>query len=574
MSRRVQSLLTSLILVGTFGCLSDDTPSGPTAEGKVVVTIESTAATTQTIGPAGGTIQATGSNGITYTLVIPENALLRDTAITLTPVREIQNLPLSGGLVAAVDFKPSGLSFVNPATLTIATSARPTGNLKMVGLSYAGDGDSLGLALIDVGASDVKFTVTHFSGLGLAFGTTQNVQALLQSNPATTNSSQFYINTLFAALLQSPRDAAFELQVMEDWFDNVVLLALRNATTDAQLVTAFSELSEWNAARPSLNSLISPTPTLDSRDTQWSKQELGPKIGQAIAGNLQLCATQGTITSARIAALDNAIFWLVAGAAYGAGPAGSFPDDAAFPSVSCAQVVTVSVVPPPNPMQIGFPHSLDITFGLKFVNDPTPVPASFEVTVFANNATVGTPQGFTALSPRGFFTTVVTAESSSVFLAVTACYSPVLIGGNALCHTETIFAGASPPPPPGPPPPAVGDKYVGTRQFNGTSNPFDAALIFTPARDRALFCTSPFSGNTPDQNRRTCATLGGPFTDKSNYILFSITFSGNTFHGTDVFPGGTNFGLRISGQINGTQLSGRYDDTRNGLFVTFTMTQR
>ncbi len=96
------------------------------------------------------------------------------------------------------------------------------------------------------------------------------------------------------------------------------------------------------------------------------------------------------------------------------------------------------------------------------------------------------------------------------------------------------------------------------------------AVIFTTARDTALYCFSPLAGNTPDQNRRTCATLGGPFTEGSGYLLFSITFSGNTFQGT-----GNGFGLtfQIRGQISGTQLTGRIDSSDN-LFQTFTMTQR
>ena len=65
------------------------------------------------------TIKATGADGTTYTLVIPAGALVGPETITLTPLAKVDDLPLSGGLEAAVELEPHGLVLLKQATLTI-----------------------------------------------------------------------------------------------------------------------------------------------------------------------------------------------------------------------------------------------------------------------------------------------------------------------------------------------------------------------------------------------------------------------------------------------------------------------
>lgn len=55
------------------------------------------------IGSAGATLTATSSAGITYTLTIPAGALQAPTEITLTPIKDQQNLPVRGGFAAGAD---------------------------------------------------------------------------------------------------------------------------------------------------------------------------------------------------------------------------------------------------------------------------------------------------------------------------------------------------------------------------------------------------------------------------------------------------------------------------------------
>src|SRR4051794_8353682 len=50
----------------------------------------------------GGMAFASGADGTSYTLIIPDRALTHDTRVTLTPITSIDGLPLSGGFVAGV----------------------------------------------------------------------------------------------------------------------------------------------------------------------------------------------------------------------------------------------------------------------------------------------------------------------------------------------------------------------------------------------------------------------------------------------------------------------------------------
>lgn len=74
---------------------------------------------TQAIGPGGGTVSVTAPDQVAYTLDVPAGAVEQLIEFTLTPVKSIAGLPLSGGLVGAVRIQPDGLVFEVPATLTI-----------------------------------------------------------------------------------------------------------------------------------------------------------------------------------------------------------------------------------------------------------------------------------------------------------------------------------------------------------------------------------------------------------------------------------------------------------------------
>ena len=120
------------------------------------------------------TIKATGADGTTYTLVIPAGALIGPETITLTPVLPVGDLPLSGGLEAAVELKPHGLVLLKQATLTIdAPSLGPIAQQTPFYFHEGGEDFHLYPILRPRPGDDasvVRFPIEHFStpGVGLA----------------------------------------------------------------------------------------------------------------------------------------------------------------------------------------------------------------------------------------------------------------------------------------------------------------------------------------------------------------------------------------------------------------------
>ena len=128
------------------------------------------AATTATIGTAGGTLTATGADGSSFTLTIPAGALAGDIAITLTPVSSVDGLPLSGGAAAAVDISPDGLSLMKPATLAITPAHAPAISDQR-GFSWHDDaGHEVYLRDLSP-VAPIEMQLEHFSGYGVGSGT-------------------------------------------------------------------------------------------------------------------------------------------------------------------------------------------------------------------------------------------------------------------------------------------------------------------------------------------------------------------------------------------------------------------
>ncbi len=143
-------------------------PGGAPLE--VTVALDTARAVTQDVPLTGGTLTATGADGSTYTLSIPANALAQATRITLTPVAQVSNLPLgeTSRTSLGVQMEPSGLQFVNPATLTItpaAASAVPLASQLFV--QWDGTGQKLALAAPNPRSAEIQLSVMHFSGMGV-----------------------------------------------------------------------------------------------------------------------------------------------------------------------------------------------------------------------------------------------------------------------------------------------------------------------------------------------------------------------------------------------------------------------
>ena len=410
------------------------------------VTLAPGSAKTAIVGSGGGTIQTTDAKGVLYTLHIPALALMAPVAITMTPLATATGLPLAGGFVAGVDFKPSGLQFAQPATLTIVTSAQPGADQRLVGLTYQGAGEALALTGAKRQSNTITLAVSHFSGVIAGFGTTQNVDALFLSvvlEASQLGISNFAIDMLIQQAIQAPRDGAQELFIMEGWFDVVILPTLDQASTDVQLLQAVGEYEGWRSYWPDFLDLFShipggkDAPSLVARRTLW-EQAFVAKVKLAIAANKQLCAAPG-LASARLAALNNALFWQrIATYIYFVATAQNGLDPAALRAGLCAKSISQNLVLP-DPLVEGQAQNLDVTFALEF-NDGVVVPADFVVTTTGQGADLQFP-GASAAAPPGFFTGVVTPTGGTVTLDLVACYA----GGDVanliadeICHSTPL----------------------------------------------------------------------------------------------------------------------------------------
>jgi hypothetical protein len=116
-----------------------------------------------TLGRLGGTVTATGADGTVYALAVPPGALTADTAITLTPLRSIAGLPVTGGVVG-VQLGPDGLVLLKPATLTITRKGAVPRTT--VGYVYVGNGRDVALERARRSGSTLTIAIAHFSGAG------------------------------------------------------------------------------------------------------------------------------------------------------------------------------------------------------------------------------------------------------------------------------------------------------------------------------------------------------------------------------------------------------------------------
>lgn len=125
------------------------------------VTVDADRAVTQTIGPSGGEIAVT-TGDVTYTLRLPADALVFDTAITLTPIVTIGGLDLPDGTLHGVDLQPHGLQLGAMADLEITGISDA-----VLGFAYSDAGLDLRPAPIAPDPDRLAVYVSHFSGAGV-----------------------------------------------------------------------------------------------------------------------------------------------------------------------------------------------------------------------------------------------------------------------------------------------------------------------------------------------------------------------------------------------------------------------
>jgi len=154
----------------------DTVPFTVLYDGRIHPVLDGARSSVSAIGPAGGFVNATGADGVTYRLAVPAGALDAGRLITLTPVAAIADLPLSRGLAAAAQFEPSGLHLAVPGTLTITF---PGSVPPLVAFAYGGDGTDFAVVASSVGAQAVTIAVEHFSGAGAGTPSAADFDALV-----------------------------------------------------------------------------------------------------------------------------------------------------------------------------------------------------------------------------------------------------------------------------------------------------------------------------------------------------------------------------------------------------------
>lgn len=358
------------------------------------------------VGPGGGTVSATASDGTSYTLDVPPAAVSEATPITMTPIDAVDGVGLSGGLAGSVYLQPVGQTFAVPATLRIATTKTPPAGTQLVGFDVADDGDTIDLIPALAGEGGLAVPVFHFSSPGIGFGTTDDLKVLTAANPARPEES---IRRDITELLSQPvpwttfpQAEAYRL-ILLTWHSTVEP-ELRAARTDADVLAT---IADWRQLVFAMNLLahrgdvtlafadgaipVGPWPELlnplgVARD---GMTQVGTRIHDAIVGNTSLCQSSHDLT-----ALANIAFWAATGATYspGSGPWTGLTD-------ACATIEFNPFNPASN-LRGGGSDSTRLALAWTF-HDGTVVPADFDLSLighgftFASNGsdqlTVGEP---------------------------------------------------------------------------------------------------------------------------------------------------------------------------------------
>lgn len=216
----------------------------PPFDGGVTPQLDVAQSVTERVGPQGGSLNATGA-----TLTIPPGALLDEQDITMTPLLGIDGLPAQS-LFDAVQFEPTGLRFLLPATLSLP---RPAGvsTADLATFLYEGDGQETHLAPYTLTLSTIAVSISHFSGAGSASGaggfssfTPNGAQALAEQQIALAN--QQFAN---GAITEAFRDTIYD-NALRNWYQTVFNdFQAANAASGAPIENFVAATAGWNSWR-------------------------------------------------------------------------------------------------------------------------------------------------------------------------------------------------------------------------------------------------------------------------------------------------------------------------------------
>jgi hypothetical protein len=436
------------LLLGACGGGGGSGPAPGTQVASAAPVTEPSLATHASIGPDGGSLTTTGSNGVSYTLAVPPGALTSAVDIRLTPISDMGSAPLARGSLGAVQMEPSGLVFLRPATLRIGAVAALKAGERLAGFGSANDGSRLGLKFAKAANGATEIDVSHFSTGGAGTLTPAEFAKLVPVvalNPA----DQFWDDLMRLPLDQlndntvGPPAAA----LFRSWYLNVVKPALEAELLAAPQVLVNPGIGAyelWLHSRVRFEELTngnsSATRLLADIDTQASglvSQILVRQIDLAIAACSRLSNIR-TLSEAQYYQ-NMAVEFVMNTAALGL-------DNARFLTKvnSCLRPVLDPITLPAG-LKIGTGKSLNARAMLVFNGQPNPVAAPFIFTVTATGSAPQTASGRS--NAEGRYTTVFTPNAASMQFIVKACLVLDLISvaeGSDICVQQNVSGSVGP----------------------------------------------------------------------------------------------------------------------------------
>jgi hypothetical protein len=246
--KSARNLWAILIVAGFSGLLVVSCPT-PTEDAPQTTSFEPAATATAEIGPSGGSLRTTGSDGTRYQVVFPAGWLgpsADSVQVAITPIEGTLDVPGYSRIVAGLRIEPDGLRLDKPAEITIDL-ASPVAVEDLGGFSCAEDGsrgEAFPLVLGRVTPSSQTLRLLHFSLAGVGAGFDCGKIA------AGSDLSNTYRQLILCLILASGNDPdQLDLQAFRDlmrgWFYDWVFECLDTADSYQQLLDALPEVLEW-----------------------------------------------------------------------------------------------------------------------------------------------------------------------------------------------------------------------------------------------------------------------------------------------------------------------------------------
>ncbi len=379
--------------------------------------VEDGTAVTARIGPAGGSITAVASNGVTYRLTVPRLALRDTVSITLTPVVSLGSVTVQSG----VRLRPSGLRFVRPAVLTAQLPAAPADPAGLIGVHFADDLSAISRYPVSISGRDLRFIVSHFSGYATAAGATL---ANLLAQPST--SSGRAAAAISAALPAG--DVSAIIAAFRTWYNASVKPGLSTANADPALFAALGEWQLWLGlmAEPALASFSSQIIAALDPELTEARNLAATALQASIIRHNAACVAQSSLIEANEVLLlqELAEAYAIATAQFGL-------DRATVLQQICVKVVYAQVTLP-DTMRPGRAGTLRVQTGLSYGGGPLVQPFNLEVETTPANATdnstqMSVPDGIGTITRQ-----ITPADTIALQVSIRTCLgsTPVLVLGN------------------------------------------------------------------------------------------------------------------------------------------------